>query len=83
MDEQVAPGQAQTQRGSLQRVEARTGSLGGIQRNCASSQGSVRKAKALIELNLARKINGNKKSYRYAGAKRKTGKMWALSGRKR
>ncbi|GAB0176996.1 hypothetical protein GRJ2_000164800 [Grus japonensis] len=28
------------QKGSLQRVEARTGSLGGIQRNCPSSQGS-------------------------------------------
>ena len=40
MDEQGAPGQAQTQTGSLQRVEARTGSLGGIERNCLSSQGS-------------------------------------------
>ncbi|GAB0182327.1 hypothetical protein GRJ2_000698000 [Grus japonensis] len=37
MDEQGAPGQAQTKKGSLQRVEA---SLGGIQRNCPSSQGS-------------------------------------------
>ncbi|GAB0209305.1 hypothetical protein GRJ2_003396200 [Grus japonensis] len=40
MDEQGAPGQSQTQKGSLQRVEARAGSLGGIQRNCPSSQGS-------------------------------------------
>jgi len=38
MDEQGAPGQAQ--KGSLQRVEARTGGLGGIQRNCLSSQES-------------------------------------------
>jgi len=40
MDEQGAPGQSQTQEGSLQRVESRTGSLGGKQRNCPSSQGS-------------------------------------------
>ncbi|PKU40674.1 glycerol kinase [Limosa lapponica baueri] len=40
MDEQGASGQTQTQKGSLQRVEARTGSLGGIQRNCPSSHGS-------------------------------------------
>jgi len=40
MDEQGAPEQTQAQKGSLQRVEARTGSLGGIQRNCLSSQGS-------------------------------------------
>jgi len=40
MDEQGAPGQTQTQDGSLERVEARTGILGGIQRNSPSSQGS-------------------------------------------
>jgi len=40
MDEQVAPEQTRTQKGSLQRVEARTGSLGGIQRNCLNSQAS-------------------------------------------
>ena len=40
LDEQRAPGQTQAQKGSLQRVKARTGSLGGIQRNCPSSQGS-------------------------------------------
>jgi len=39
MDQQGTPGQTQAQKGSLQRVEARTGSLGGIQRNCLSSQG--------------------------------------------
>ncbi|GAB0187539.1 hypothetical protein GRJ2_001219200 [Grus japonensis] len=33
-------GKPQTQKGSLQRVEARAGSLGRIQRNCLSSQGS-------------------------------------------
>ena len=33
MDEQGAPRQTQTQKGSLQRLEARTGSLRGIQRN--------------------------------------------------
>jgi len=40
MDEQGALGQTQTQKGSLKRVEARTGSLGGIQRNSLNSQGS-------------------------------------------
>jgi len=40
MDEQRAPGQTETQKGSLQRVDARTGSLGGIQRNCLSSHES-------------------------------------------
>jgi len=40
MDKPGAPGQTQTPKGSLQRVEARTGSLGGVQRNCPSSQGS-------------------------------------------
>ncbi|GAB0187151.1 hypothetical protein GRJ2_001180400 [Grus japonensis] len=40
MDEQGAPGQTQTQKGSLQRVEARAGSLGGIQRNCLGNQGT-------------------------------------------
>lgn len=39
MDEQGAPGKAQAE-GSLERVEAGTGSLGGTQRNCLSSQGS-------------------------------------------
>jgi len=40
MDEQVAPEQTQTRKGSLQRVEARTGSLGEAHRNCLSSQGA-------------------------------------------
>jgi len=35
-----APGQSQAQKGTLKRVEARTGILGGIQRNCPSSQGT-------------------------------------------
>ena len=39
MDEQGGPGQTQTQKGNIQRVEARMGILGGIQRNCLSSQG--------------------------------------------
>jgi len=40
IDEQGAAGQTPTQKESLQRVEARTGSVGGIQRSCLSSQGS-------------------------------------------
>lgn len=51
MDE---PGKTQTQKRSLQRMEARKGNMGGMLRSCLSSQGSARKAKALVELNLAR-----------------------------
>jgi len=40
MDELGEPGQSQAQKESLQSMEARIGSLGGIQRNCLSSQGS-------------------------------------------
>jgi len=40
MDEQGVPGQTQTQKRTLERVEARTGSLGGVQRNCPSSRRS-------------------------------------------
>jgi len=39
MDEQGALGQSQAQKGSLQTMKAMTGSMGGIQRNCLSSQG--------------------------------------------
>jgi len=41
MNEQGAPGQTQAQKESLQRVEASTGSLGLIQGNCESGQGSA------------------------------------------
>jgi len=40
MDEQDAPGQTQAEKGGLQRMETRTGSLGAIQRNCPCSQGA-------------------------------------------
>jgi len=40
MNEQGALEQTQAQKGSIQRVEARTDSLGGTQRNCLSSQRS-------------------------------------------
>ncbi|KFW68190.1 hypothetical protein AS28_13777, partial [Pygoscelis adeliae] len=50
-----------------------------------AARAQVRKAKALIELNLARDIKGNKKRfYRYAGDKRKTrknvGPLWNEMG---
>ena len=48
-----------------------------------AARDQVRKTKALIELNRARDIRDNKKSFhRYIGHKRRLGKMWALSGRK-
>ena len=37
---QGAAGETQAKKGSLPKLEARTSSLGGIQRNCLSSQGS-------------------------------------------
>jgi len=40
MDEQGAPGQTQTQKESLQKVEARTGNLGGIQKYYQNTQGA-------------------------------------------
>ena len=40
MDEQGAPGQIQAEKGGLQKMETKTGSLGGIQRNHLSSQGA-------------------------------------------
>ena len=40
MDEQRAPGQTQAEKGGIQRVETRTGSLRGIHRHCPSSQES-------------------------------------------
>ena len=46
---------------------------GEIQRNCPSSQGSGEESQALIELNLARGVKGNKKSFHgYISDKRKT-----------
>jgi len=41
MDEEGAPGQTQAIKGGLQRMEVRTGSFGGIQRNHPSSQGAI------------------------------------------
>ncbi|GAB0182661.1 hypothetical protein GRJ2_000731400 [Grus japonensis] len=73
MDEQGAPGKTQRQKEILQRVEARAGSLGGIQKIVQATRDPDRKAKALTELNLAKDIKGNKKSfYRYVSDKRKT-----------
>lgn len=62
--EQEAPGQAQTQQ-SLQRVEARTGSLGRIHRDCPAARDQVRKdkTKLKIKVNTNRDIKGKKKSF--------------------
>lgn len=63
MDEQGIPRKTQTQKRSLQRMEARKGNMGGMLRSCLSSQGSARTAKAPVELNLARDAKGNKESF--------------------
>lgn len=39
MGEQGVPGQTPAEKGGLQRLEARTGSVRGIQRHCPSRQG--------------------------------------------
>ena len=72
MDKKRMPGEIQM-KARLQTLEARIDGLGGIQRNCVSSQDQVRKAKTLLELNFTRDIKGNKKSfYRNVSDKRKT-----------
>ena len=85
MDEQGAPGQTQAQKGSLQKVEARTGSLEEYREIVQAARDWVRKAKALIEFNLARNVRSNKKSfYRYVDDKRETrenvGPLWKETG---
>lgn len=51
--------------------KAVTDTLGGVETSCLSTQ--VRKAKALIELNLVRDVNSNNKILcKYIGGKRKT-----------
>lgn len=71
---QDVPGEIQTQKESLQRVEARTGILGGMQRNCPGRQES--------DLNMAWYVKGSKNSYsRYVDKKDRPVKMWVLSVR--
>lgn len=74
MDKQGALGKTQTQKGSMQRVEAGTRNVEGIQRHCLSIQESIRKAELQIELNLAKDVKENRKGfYTYFCDKRKTG----------
>lgn len=48
-----------------------------------AARDQARKTKVLLELNLAREIEGNKKSfYRYISVTKKIGKIQALSGKK-
>ena len=73
MEEQGAPQQAQPQKESLQGVEARTVTWEEYRETAWVARDQVRKAKALIELNLARDVKGDKKSFhRYVSDKRKT-----------
>lgn len=44
-------------------MKARIGNMGGKQRHCLKRQNQFRKAKAGIELNVARDIKGKKKSF--------------------
>ena len=68
MDEQGVPGQTQTQKGSLQMVEARTGSLGGIQRNCPSSQGSSQESQSPDKIKSGQGRQGQQEKHIYVAA---------------
>ncbi|PKU36933.1 hypothetical protein llap_12767 [Limosa lapponica baueri] len=73
MDEQGAPGQAQKQKGGLQRVEARTGRLEEYRKTLEVARNQIRQAKAQVELNWARDIKDNKKNFcKYVRDKGKT-----------
>ncbi|GAB0200720.1 hypothetical protein GRJ2_002537500 [Grus japonensis] len=72
-DEQGAPGQTQT--GDLWRWKQGQVTWEEYRETVRAARDQVRKAKALIELNLARDIKGNKKSfYTYISDKRKMSK---------
>ena len=64
-------------------MEARTDSLGGYRETVWVARDQVRKARALIELNLTRVIKGKRKaSIGMLVIMGRLGKMWALSRRK-
>lgn len=60
VDEQESPGQTQTHKGSLQRVEARTGSQGETERNCLSHQGSGQESESPDTIKPGQGIKGIK-----------------------
>ncbi|GAB0186183.1 mitochondrial enolase superfamily member 1 [Grus japonensis] len=85
MDGQGAPGQTQRQKGSYRGWKQGQVAWEEYRETIQAARDQVRKAKALIELNLARDIKGNKKSfYRYVSDKRKmrenVGPLWNEMG---
>ncbi|GAB0175629.1 hypothetical protein GRJ2_000028100 [Grus japonensis] len=73
LDEQGAPGQTQTQKEAYRGWKQGQVAWQEYREYVQAARDQVRKAKFLIELNLARDIKGNKKSfYRYISDKRKT-----------
>jgi len=83
MDEQGVPGQTEIQLRSLQKLEQAAWEE--YREIVQAARDQVGKAKALTELNMARDIKGNKKSfYRYVSHKRKTreneGPLWKETG---
>lgn len=58
-----APDKTQTQKGSTSELEAGTSELGRIQRHCLRCKNGVKKAKAHLELNLARDGKGSMKGF--------------------
>lgn len=63
MGEQGVPGQTQTEKGSLQRAEARAGSLEEYKEILQAVRNEIKRSEALTELKAARDINGNKESF--------------------
>ena len=73
MDEQGAPGQTQTQKEAYRGWKQGQVTWEGYRETVQAARVQVRKTKSQIELNLARDVKGNKKSfYGYVGDKRKT-----------
>ncbi|GAB0175729.1 mitochondrial enolase superfamily member 1 [Grus japonensis] len=73
MDEQGAPGKTQREEGSLQYVEKGVATWEEYRNVVRVCRDAVRKAKACLELNLARDVKDKKENFsKYISSKRKT-----------
>lgn len=71
-----ASDKTQTQKGSTSELEAGTSELGRTQRCCLRCKNGVKKAKAHLELNLARDVKGSMKGFYMFISSRRQGKKW-------
>lgn len=73
MDEQRAPNQTQTQKGSIQNVKVRMDNYEEYRNIVWASSVEVRKAKAQLELNVAGDVKDNKMGFcKYVGDRKNT-----------